>query len=606
MVVDGAGKFLTPGVIDVHSHLGVYPAPGVSALSDGNEATNPATPQVWAEHSVWPQDAAFPRNLAGGVTTLQALPGSANLIGGRSVVLKVVPARTVQGMKFPGAKYGLKMACGENPKRVYSQRGPSTRMGNVAGYREQWIKAERYRRQWDAWLAEPEKGPARPRSRARDAGRGPARQHPRAEPLLSRRRDGADDRYLQGVRLQGALLPSCRRGLQDRATCSRKEQISTSVWADWGGFKMESIDAVRANAALVHAAGGRAVIHSDSADDSQRLNQEAAKAMAAGRAIGLTISEDDAIKWITANAAWTLGLEDRIGTIEKGKNADLVLWSANPFSVYAHAEKVWIDGALRLDRTRSRIAMADRLRAGIRPCGERRDEPGSLFSAALTSRQRSSWCRSHLRRDDCHCRRQGLSRLRRPDRGRHRPDRGWHDRGGRHDVAIPAGARQIDAKGKWVTPGLVHSATTLGMVEVDAVDESDDSRAKGDRGVAAAVRVWDALNPEFDIVGAGARGWRHAGCRSARRRLRRRPGGARRNLRRLALGHGTQGARRHLRGSDGPRIGGGPVPQRTASPPPRVARRCARLRIAAAGIRVEPGPARSRRTVCTWRLSSRS
>src|SRR5213076_3446726 len=135
-------------------HLGVYAAPGVSAASDVNEATNPVTANVWAEHSVWPQDPQFPRNLAGAVTTLQVLPGSANLIGGRSVVLKVVPSRTVQGMKFPGAKYGLKMACGENPKRVYAQRGPSTRMGNVAGYRAAWIQAEKYRRKWDAWAAD--------------------------------------------------------------------------------------------------------------------------------------------------------------------------------------------------------------------------------------------------------------------------------------------------------------------------------------------------------------------------------------------------------------------------------------------------------------------
>ena len=122
IVIDGAGKYVTPGIIDDHSHLGVYASPGGNALSDGNEATNPSTPYVWAEHSVWPQDPQFPRNLAGGVTALQVLPGSANLIGGRSVVLKVVPSRTVQGMKFPGAKYGLKMACGENPKRVYQTR----------------------------------------------------------------------------------------------------------------------------------------------------------------------------------------------------------------------------------------------------------------------------------------------------------------------------------------------------------------------------------------------------------------------------------------------------------------------------------------------------
>ena len=153
-VVDGTGKYLTPGIIDIHSHLGDYPSPGVQANSDGNEATSPVTPEVWAEHSVWPQDPGFGRALVnGGVTTLQILPGSANLFGGRSVVVKNVYARTVQAMKFPGAPYGLKMACGENPKRVYGSKGrmPSTRMGNIAVDRATWAKAVEYDRKWDKY-----------------------------------------------------------------------------------------------------------------------------------------------------------------------------------------------------------------------------------------------------------------------------------------------------------------------------------------------------------------------------------------------------------------------------------------------------------------------
>ena len=141
-MIDAKGRYVTPGIVDSHSHLGVYPAPGVDAHQDGNEMVKPNTAEVWSEHSVWPQDPQFPRSLAGGVTALQVLPGSANLFGGRGAVLKVVPARSVQEMKFPGAKYGLKMACGENPKRVYAQKGPATRMGNVAGYRAAWIEAE--------------------------------------------------------------------------------------------------------------------------------------------------------------------------------------------------------------------------------------------------------------------------------------------------------------------------------------------------------------------------------------------------------------------------------------------------------------------------------
>jgi len=154
VVIDGTGKWVTPGIIDVHSHLGDYPSPGVSSLSDGNEATGPVRPEVWAEHSVWPQDPGFSRALAnGGVTTLQILPGSANLFGGRSVVVKNVPARTEQGMKFPGAPYGLKMACGENPKRVYGTKGtmPQTRMGNIALARQTWINAVQYKRKWDKY-----------------------------------------------------------------------------------------------------------------------------------------------------------------------------------------------------------------------------------------------------------------------------------------------------------------------------------------------------------------------------------------------------------------------------------------------------------------------
>ena len=350
VVIDGAGKYVTPGVIDVHTHLGVYPAPAVAALSDGNEATSPSTPEVWAEHSVWPQDPQFPRDLAGGVTTLQTMPGSANLIGGRTVVLKVVPARTVQEMKFPGAKYGLKMACGENPKSVYAKSGPSTRMGNMAGYREAFIKAERYRRKWDQWLAEP-KGDPPDRDLAMDTLAETLRGN-----MLAQTHCYRADEMAQMIDLAkefGFSIRAFHHAIEAYkvADLLAREHISAAVWADWGTFKMEAMDPVMTNAALVFAAGARPVIHSDDPIGSQRLNQEAAKAMAAGRAAGIPVTEDDAVKWFTANAAWTLGLDDRIGTIAPGRNADLVLWSGNPFSVYTKADRVWIDGALRFDRS---------------------------------------------------------------------------------------------------------------------------------------------------------------------------------------------------------------------------------------------------------------
>ena len=349
VVVDGTGKYVTPGLIDDHSHLGVYAAPGTDAESDGNEATNPVTAEVWAEHSFWPQDPQIPLAIAGGITTIQALPGSANLIGGRSAVLKLIPARTVQEMKFPSARYGLKMACGENPKRVYHSRGPSTRMGNMAGYREAFSQAESYRRRWDKWNKDHQ-------------GDRPERNL-RLETLAEVLRGNmyvqnhcyrADEmaQMLDLAHEFGFKIRSFHHAVEAYkiADLLAREGTSVSVWADWWGFKEEAMDGIHENAALNQAAGGRPLIHSDSPSGIQRLNQEAAKAMYYGQRSGIPVTRDQALRWITANPAWALGLDSVVGTLEPGKMADVVVWSGDPFSVYGKAVQVYNDGWLVYDR----------------------------------------------------------------------------------------------------------------------------------------------------------------------------------------------------------------------------------------------------------------
>jgi imidazolonepropionase-like amidohydrolase len=345
-VVDGSGKYVTPGIIDAHSHLGVYPAPGVESQSDGNEATDPNTAQVWAEHSFWPQDPQIPLAVAGGITVIQALPGSANLIGGRAATLRLIPARTVQEMKVPGAPYGVKMACGENPKRVYGDKtGPSTRMGNMAGDRAAYAKAEKYRRDWDAWIATKEGDVPE-----RDLQLETLADVLRGKAFIQNHCYRADEmaQMLDLAREFGFHIRAFHHAVEAYkiADLLARDSVAAAVWADWWGFKMESLDGIPQNASLLEQAGARAIIHSDSEEGIQRLNQEAAKAMYAGRNAGINITREQAIRWLTANPAWALGIDSTTGTLEPGKAADVVVWSGDPFSVYSKAERVYNEGWL--------------------------------------------------------------------------------------------------------------------------------------------------------------------------------------------------------------------------------------------------------------------
>lgn len=343
--IDATGKFVTPGIIDAHSHLGDYPSPSVQAHSDGNEATAPTTPEVWAEHSVWPQDPGFTRALAnGGVTALHVLPGSANLMGGRGVTLKNVPARSVQGMKFPAAPYTLKMACGENPKRVYGGKGraPSTRMGNFAYNRATWLKAQDYRRKRDEGKLE-----------SRDLAMETLVGVLDGEILVQNHCYRADEMalVLDMAKEFGYKVSAFHHAVEAYkiGDMLKANDTCSAVWADWWGFKMEAYDAIPENAGLLYKAGACVVIHSDDENGIQRLNQEAAKAQGDARRAGVDISDAEVVRWLTLNPAKAVGIDKLTGSLDAGKAADVVLWNGNPLSNYSRPEKVWVDGALLFD-----------------------------------------------------------------------------------------------------------------------------------------------------------------------------------------------------------------------------------------------------------------
>ena len=343
-VIDAGGKYVTPGIVDSHSHI---------ALDDDvNEATSPITPQMMMKDAFDYQDKAIYRALAGGVTTSLLLHGSANMIGGQAVVIKHKYGAGRDEMLFPNAPRSIKFASGENPKRVYGSREqlPSTRMGNFAVQREALVQAQDYMREWDTYNEKVKRSDKDATAPKRDLKLEALADVLRGKLMVQIHCYRADE-FLTEIAMAhefGYKIRAFHHALEAYKVPEKlaAENIGIATFADWWGYKQEAWDAIPWNAVMSMRKGVRVAIKSDSEDYTRRLNQEAAKTMRYGGA-----SEEEALKMITLNAAWIVGVDDRVGSIDVGKDGDLVIWDGYPLSSYGIPDKVLIDGDVYFDRS---------------------------------------------------------------------------------------------------------------------------------------------------------------------------------------------------------------------------------------------------------------
>ncbi len=341
-VIDATGKFVMPGIIDSHSHLALG--------NDVNEATSPVTAAMKMIDAFQNTDKGLYHALAGGVTSLLLLHGSANMIGGEAVVIKNKFGLSREQMLFPNAPRSIKFASGENPKRVYGSRNqlPSTRMGNFEVQRAALQEAKEYMRDWDDYNAKVQRGEKDVRAPKRDLKLEELADVLRGKVMVQIHCYRADE-FLTELAIAkefGYKVRAFHHALEMYKVADKvaAEGVGIATFADWWGYKYEAWDAIPWNAVLSMRKGVKVAIKSDSNDYVRRLNQEAAKTIRYGGA-----TEEEALKMITLNAAWIMGVDDRVGSLDVGKDADIAIWDKHPLSSYARVEKVLIDGDVYFD-----------------------------------------------------------------------------------------------------------------------------------------------------------------------------------------------------------------------------------------------------------------
>ena len=352
-VIDGTGRFVTPGIIDAHSH---------SMAEAINEVTLSSTAMVRIE-DVLRQDApSVYRMLAGGVTTINVLHGSANTIGGQNATIKLRWGLPVDSMLFAGAPPGIKFALGENVRRTNNEpapgrqrRYPFSRMGVEQFLRERFTRAREYQAEWkayDAAVRARKKGELEPLPPRRDLELDALVEILEGKRLVHAHSYRADEivMLLDVARDFGFRIASLQHVLEGYKVADEINSAGTgaSTFADNWAYKLEAYDAIPHNAALMAERGVKVSINSDSDERARRLYQEAAKAIKYGGA-----SEEEALRMITLNAAGQLGIADRTGSIEVGKDADIAIFSAHPFSPGARVEITLVDGRRFFDRSKA-------------------------------------------------------------------------------------------------------------------------------------------------------------------------------------------------------------------------------------------------------------
>ncbi|MGA8143774.1 MAG: amidohydrolase [Candidatus Acidiferrales bacterium] len=349
-IFDAAGQFVMPGIIDCHSHIAVEGSvneagPAVSSMANIADVLNP-------------EDVSIYRDLAGGVTVANVLHGSANPIGGQTVVIKLRWGKSPSELPFQGALPGIKFALGENPKRNnftpppgIPRRYPATRLGVEEVIRQAFIEAREYKKQWDDYNQ---------RKSAGEQNLIPPRRNETLEPLVEvlegkryvHSHCYRADEILMLLRVAkefGFKVRTFQHVLEGYKVADEIAAAGAggSTFSDWWAYKMEAFDAIPYNAALMTERGVVVSINSDDAEEATHLNQEAAKTIKYGG-----LSPNDALKLITLNPAIQLGIDSRVGSIDVGKDADLVIYNHDPLSVYAVVQKTLIDGQVYFDRQR--------------------------------------------------------------------------------------------------------------------------------------------------------------------------------------------------------------------------------------------------------------